>query len=213
MNELFSTIPFYTDKLLQNRFKKQCVKDCLNPIISPNNRLPCFQFRRETNGKPITDLSLYDIDDNFIAGASTWWAIHSFSTTEWDYFIYLGDTFNGEIPCGKYYLKITTVDEEYFSEVFEVKMFKHFFEPETFGIIYNGNFANTSHWFTSSQWAVTGTSALCTPNGLAGLLAYSASPTNQFPVMTGLTVRVTFTLTNYSGGWVNLNTDYNLAHG
>jgi len=212
INQVFTPFAFYSDILLQNRFKPQCKNDCLNPLISPNNRFLNFQFRVTGTSKPVTAFELYDLSNNLILTIPNNY-IRSFSSSGYDYHLYFGDSLTSTMECGEYYLKITTIDLEFFSEVFEVKKFIHGFEPSVYGIIYNGNFANHDFWQTSAGWTIWGNTAICTSTGITQLLSYLQFLTTPFPYPIGERVRVTFTLTGYVAGTLNVNTDYNLAHG
>lgn len=141
-NELPLGLPFYENVKNQNQYRENCQGKCPFRIISPNDRIIPFQFRKQTNG---------------LDYVTEWWLYHSYggeainlsSNIEdkiktyiidgYDYIVYEGgglDFTPGtalDIPSGEYYMVIKTLSGWYYSECFYVPI-ERFNEddPESF---------------------------------------------------------------------------------
>jgi len=122
MKTIITTLPIY------DKIEKQCYQRSISsgngiiPIISPKRRFPSFQWLDGADGATsVTKLEIIDVN-----GAATDITASHFTTCPKPstfaisgdvYFQYKGNALDADLPCGLYYLKITTNNSKvYYSE-------------------------------------------------------------------------------------------------
>lgn len=127
MKTVITTLPIY-DKLA-----KQCYQRSngsghgIHPIICPIERLPSFQWIDGTDGAvTVTKIELIDEDGNATDITASHFTTcplpQSYAVTGDFYFQYKGTALDADLPCGRYYLKITMNNAKiYYSEWFQVE--------------------------------------------------------------------------------------------
>lgn len=188
MKTIYTTLPIY------DRLEKQCFQrgkhagfDTPIPIVTPQYRLPSFQWKDDTDGA--TDIDTIDLID--LAGNHT--HIIDYFVTEPTthivgsdvYFVYNGDTLLTLLPVGEYYLKITMVTGDnytYYSEWFKVDCV----------------YENLIHTWVNdptpyNPWTTNGTAITTAVSIGAG--AHTASSGETFSVRKGESIRVITTFT------------------
>lgn len=119
-SEIKLPLRFYTNQVLQNRFKKSCqdLQDYF--LYSPSLRHLVFEFYRTPSNDPLTAWQIRDLDDNVIIDLTPDLSLIEYKKfTLYDYFIYKGDVLGQALPKGEYYSYLTDGTNEWFSETFQ----------------------------------------------------------------------------------------------
>lgn len=125
MKTIITTLPIY-DKLEKQCYQRANAKEDsghgIIPVTSPRERLPSFQWLDGTDGATsITKIELIGVDgtatDITASHFTTAPKPATFAITGDVYFQYKGAPLDADLPCGLYYLKLTTNNAKvYFSE-------------------------------------------------------------------------------------------------
>lgn len=112
---LFTVWRFYDNQLKENRFKKYCEAICDQYLLSGNDALIPFMFRKpHTVGNVVNSWILRSLDGTCTTLLDTS-KIHITLRDGFDYVYYLGDALSG-LPCGVYECVITVNNIAYYSE-------------------------------------------------------------------------------------------------
>lgn len=126
-NELNTGFVFYNDLDKQNRFRRNCSAVC--DYILPCPYATILPFQVKINPDDTTSVSSFQVicasDDSLIFDPTIFNLINIATIDDVaTYLTFNGATFKDEIPCGKYYVKLTFSNEEgefiYYSEVFTI---------------------------------------------------------------------------------------------
>jgi hypothetical protein len=157
MKTIYATLPIY-DKIEKQCYQrsKHAIKDKVPAIYCPENELPSFQWKDDTDGcTSVMSVDLIDTDGSEldITGYMTLPVL--FPLTSGNYFIYEGGTLNNTLECGYHYLKITMDNAKvYYSDWFICDTVTDYLKIDfyntcdLYNIIYQGGFTQ-SLWFKS----------------------------------------------------------------
>jgi hypothetical protein len=131
-NELKTPFPFYDNISKQYRFREECESTCKYKLITPNNTVLPFQFKKNhTIVDSILSFEVMNLDDSrAYAFSNNINLLSLINLGGFDYITFKGEALNfaynnGQVGSvdmckGFYYIKITTMTGSYFSEVFYV---------------------------------------------------------------------------------------------
>lgn len=128
-NHTFAALPIY-DSIEKQVHRKEWLHNdvCTAPLISSKNRLLPFQIKRQSRYNTIASIKLFCFNDTEIEDIYTTIETKDItivtSSENMDYITYFANyDLTEDLPCGKYYLKITDSIDIWYSEIFEVKNF------------------------------------------------------------------------------------------
>lgn len=110
---------WYDDQEKQNRFKTNCAQNCDFYLLSSNERLLPFQFRRESAPDGVDSFYLRDISDNSCGFTLEPSLVQIYQIGEYDYFIYDGVAIS-DLPCGIYEAVIISGGQTFYSEIIKI---------------------------------------------------------------------------------------------
>lgn len=125
-DELITVLPFYTNKLNQERFKENVAKNCPYKLLSPYNALLPFMLRIPKDSQRPTSFKIIDLNGTETDLSNNISVLKAINFDDFAYCYYKGEelTFKFEDieqPLnmeGFFYIEIIIDDISYFSEVF-----------------------------------------------------------------------------------------------
>lgn len=159
--ELTTVLPFYTNKLNQERFKENVAKNCALKLFSPSNALLPFMLKLPKSSPKPTSFKIVDLNGNKTDLSNNISKLKAFDFDDFAYCYYNGEELvfkyeTIEQPLdltGFYFVELTIDGVEYFSEIFfmtcEIKStefsdrfvkFQYYDEADIEPIRYRNNF-------------------------------------------------------------------------
>lgn len=120
-NEIPTAFPFYDKLEKQARYNDNCDGTCDYKLITPNNALLPFQFKRLLNSDTISGWEIMDANNSTIINASTARAaIHTVTVGQEKYYYYDGSPFASITMLPGFYYSVVTFNNgiKFYSEVF-----------------------------------------------------------------------------------------------
>lgn len=114
---LFTPLRFYDALDKQTRYRSNCESACNFYQLSDNTRLPTFMFRASSIGT-IQEFKVIGVDDECELDIEIT-NINIVSYLGYEYAYYSGDSIDN-LPCGKFYIRISDETQTWYSELFEL---------------------------------------------------------------------------------------------